>query len=160
MAPFDTLIAANRPQNIKACFQIDLPYANFTAVISPPPSATADDLAGYLANLFMSLLDLMIDHLRRLALNESEGITQFKLSQLSYNVIITLDYIHLVPRLKERFEREEKSISINALGFAGMMLFKDPEALALVQRVGAWEVLKELGFPPVAAGEAELEEES
>lgn len=108
----------------------------------------------------MSLLDLMIDHLRRLALNESEsgGITQFKLSQLSYNVVITQDYIHLVPRLRERFEREEKSISVNALGFAGMMLFKDPKALALVQRVGVWEVLKELGFPPVADGEAEVED--
>jgi ATP adenylyltransferase len=72
----------------------------------------------------MTLLDLMIDHLRRLSLSssssneeeeeeeEEEGgqgratrgmKTMMKLSDLSYNLIMTEGYLHLVPRSRESY---------------------------------------------------------
>lgn len=36
VAPFDHFIAQNKPQDLKAPFQLPLPYANFTALIDPP----------------------------------------------------------------------------------------------------------------------------
>lgn len=110
----------------------------------------------YLGGLMLGLLDLVIDHLRRLSLG-TEGV---RLSTLSYNVIITLDYIHLVPRTKERATLSgERSLSLNSLAFAGCLLVKSSEDLELVKARGPFELLKEVGYTPVADGEAELEEE-
>ncbi|GAA6059060.1 hypothetical protein JCM10212_002031 [Sporobolomyces blumeae] len=155
VAPFDAFIDTNRPQDTRACFQLPLPYANFTALIDPPPSAS--DVPAYLGNRFLLLLDLMIDHLRRLAeasphLFSTEG--PIRLSNLSYNVIITTRYIHLVPRRLERYTTKSgRTISINALGFAGMVLVKEQDALDEVRQVGVVEVLKGVGYRPVVEGE-------
>jgi len=44
----------------------------------------------------------------------------------------------LVPRSREFFE----SISVNALGFAGAMLARNPEEMALIEKKGGMGVLK------------------
>ncbi|GAA5899545.1 uncharacterized protein JCM6883_005256 [Sporobolomyces salmoneus] len=155
VAPFDAFIDSNRPQDTRACFQLPLPYANFTALLDLPTSP--QDIPGYLGDRFLLLLDLMIDHLRRLAeaspslFSSSDPI---RLSNLSYNVIITTQYIHLVPRSAELFKTEEgREISINSLGFAGMVLVKEQEALKEIRKVGVVEVLKGVGYRPVVEGD-------
>lgn len=173
VAPFDSYIAAHRPENVSAplslplpChssltlpqdapFQLPLPYANFTTLLSSPPT----DLASYLANVFLTLLDIMIDHLRRLSLSSSDGV-QLRLSQLSYNVILTDAYIHLVPRMKESYTLPNgEEVSINSLGFAGMVLTKTESALEGIKEVGVLKVLAEVGYTPVAPGDTEEAEE-
>ncbi|GAA5923118.1 uncharacterized protein JCM15063_003539 [Sporobolomyces koalae] len=153
VAPFDAFIDSNRPQDPRACFQLPLPYANFTALLDPP-SATSE-VAAYLGNRFLQLLDLMIDHLRRLAENSPDLFSgPIRLSNLSYNVIITTSYLHLVPRLHEKYTTPQgRHISINSLGFAGMILVKEQEALEDVQKVGVLAVLKQVGYRPVTEGD-------
>ncbi|GAA5869674.1 hypothetical protein JCM1840_000554 [Sporobolomyces johnsonii] len=159
VAPFDSFIDSNKPQDTKSPFQLPLPYANFTALLEPPSDAA--DVPGYLGNRFLQLLDLMIDHLRRLAESESEqGATAsssgpIRLSNLSYNVILTTSYLHVVPRVREKFTTaSNRGISINSLGFAGMVLVKEQEALDEIKEIGVLEVLKGVGYRPVVEGEA------
>ncbi|TKA54614.1 hypothetical protein B0A53_03021 [Rhodotorula sp. CCFEE 5036] len=159
VAPFDEIIDAHKPQNRKSCFQLPLPYANFTALIDAPPSPA--DVPAYLGQRFLELLDLMIDHRRRLVEEDASvapagagGDGRVRLSDLSYSLIITPSYLHLVPRRREKYTTERgHELSINALGYAGMMLVKDQESLEDVQKVGVLAILTELGFRPVGQGE-------
>ncbi|GAA5877143.1 hypothetical protein JCM16303_006181 [Sporobolomyces ruberrimus] len=153
VAPFDAFIDSNRPQDPRACFQLPLPYANFTALLDLPSSPS--ELPAYLGDRFLLLLDLMIDHLRRLAEHSPDLFSgPVRLSNLSYNVVITTSYIHLVPRSRESFvSKSGKEISINSLGFAGMVLVKEEEALEEVKNVGVVEVLKGVGYRPVVEGD-------
>ncbi|GAA6001801.1 hypothetical protein JCM10207_002327 [Rhodosporidiobolus poonsookiae] len=161
VAPYDAFIDANKPKNTKSPFQLPLPYANFTALIDPPPSGLAGDVAAHLGERFLSCLDLMIDHLRRLSEEDSpsgDGAApspSFRLSDLSYNVLITQSYVHLVPRRQEKYLTPSgRAVSINSLGFAGMVLVKEQEALDEIKQVGVLEVLKAVGYRPIEAGEA------
>ncbi|GAA5913945.1 hypothetical protein JCM8208_007007 [Rhodotorula glutinis] len=169
MAPFDSFIDAHKPAKPQQPFQLPLPYANFTALLDPPSSASRSDLVAYLGQRFLELLDLMIDHRRRLSLSDPGALgldaptRGMRLSELSYNVVMTQQYIHLVPRRREKYTAHSsevevdgaegtpggRTVSVNALGFAGMVLVKDEETLEVVKRVGVLEVLKEVGLPPL-----------
>ncbi|GAA6012630.1 hypothetical protein JCM11491_005460 [Sporobolomyces phaffii] len=154
VAPFDAFIDSNRPSDPRACFQLPLPYANFTALLDVPPAAS--DVAAYLGDRFLQLLDLMIDHLRRLAEHSPDLFPDgaVRLSNLSYNVVVTTSYLHLVPRRRETFEtRSGRDISVNALGFAGMVLVKDEAALDDVKEIGVVRVLEGVGYRPVVEGD-------
>ncbi|GAA6032769.1 hypothetical protein JCM8097_000782 [Rhodosporidiobolus ruineniae] len=159
VAPFDHFIDEHKPQNTKSPFQLPLPYASFTALLDIPPSGLAADVATHLGERFLSCLDLMIDHLRRLA-EEDEASNQsehpsFRLSDLSYNVILTQSYLHLVPRRAEKYTTSSgRDISVNSLGFAGMVLVKEQEALDEIKQVGVLKVLESVGYRAVELGEA------
>ncbi|GAA5844616.1 hypothetical protein JCM3766R1_002683 [Sporobolomyces carnicolor] len=154
VAPFDSFVDANRPQDPRAGFQLPLPYANFTALLDLPSDPA--QVAAYLGDRFLLLLDLMIDHLRRLAEVDPAQLKNgpVRLSNLSYNVVMTTSYMHLVPRSQERFKAPSGlEISINSLGFAGMVLVKEQDALEEVKKVGVVGVLKEVGYRPVIEGD-------
>lgn len=106
---------------------------------------------------YLELLDLMIDHRRRLAEEDPSTAPdggRVRLSELSYSLIITPTYLHLVPRRRETYTTERgHALSINALGYAGMMLVKDQESLEDVKKVGVLAILTDLGFRPVAASD-------
>ena len=59
-----------------------------------------------------------------------------------YNLLFTRDWMLLVPRSKEFFE----SISVNALGFSGEMLARNPEEMALIEKKGGMGVLHHTAF--------------
>jgi sulfate adenylyltransferase (ADP) / ATP adenylyltransferase len=59
-----------------------------------------------------------------------------------YNLLFTRQWMLLVPRSREFFE----SISVNALGFAGAMLARNPEEMALIEKKGGMGVLKHTGI--------------
>ncbi|POY71973.1 hypothetical protein BMF94_4982 [Rhodotorula taiwanensis] len=155
VVPFDEIIDAHKPQNRRSCFQLPLPYANFTALIDPPSAASS--VPGYMGQRYLELLDLMIDHRRRLAEEDPSTAPDgghVRLSELSYSLIITPTYLHLVPRRRETYTTERgHALSINALGYAGMMLVKDQESLEDVKKVGVLAILTDLGFRPVAASD-------
>ncbi|HEY5657275.1 MAG TPA: phosphorylase [Myxococcota bacterium] len=58
-----------------------------------------------------------------------------------YNLLLTRDWMLFVPRTREQWE----SISVNALGFAGALLVRDPGELARVRAVGPMQVLRHVG---------------
>ncbi|GJN91661.1 hypothetical protein Rhopal_004684-T1 [Rhodotorula paludigena] len=157
VAPFDAFIDAHKPKNPKAAFSLPLPYANFTALLEPPSSSSPADQIAYLGQRFLELLDLLIDHRRRLAEEDpsalgadSSAAGRVRLSDLSYNVVMTASYMHLVPRRFEKYTtRSGRAISVNSLGFAGMVLVKEQEALDEIREAGVLEVLKSVGYRPV-----------
>jgi ATP adenylyltransferase len=55
-----------------------------------------------------------------------------------YNLLATRRWMMVVPRSRERFE----GVSVNALGFAGSLLVRDGEQLAVVRRHGPLAVLQ------------------
>jgi ATP adenylyltransferase len=61
----------------------------------------------------------------------------------AYNLLITRDWMFLIPRSKECFD----SISINALGFAGALLVKNIEEMQKVKQVGPLSILQNVGVP-------------
>lgn len=112
----------------------------------------------YFASKFLALLDLMIDHLRRISISDGASSDPIRLSTLSYNLILTQSYMHIVPRTAETFKSPTSSeISVNSLGFAGMLLVKDEESLKAVKEVGVLNVLKEVAYRPVKSGETSEE---
>lgn len=62
-----------------------------------------------------------------------------------YNLLLTREWMLLVPRLHECFE----SISINALGFAGALLVRTEQELKHVRQVGPLAVLQQVAVSTV-----------
>jgi sulfate adenylyltransferase (ADP) / ATP adenylyltransferase len=62
---------------------------------------------------------------------------------ISYNVVFTREWILIVPRSCESFE----SVSVNALGFAGMLLVKTEAQLETVRTAGPMNILRHVSFP-------------
>jgi sulfate adenylyltransferase (ADP) / ATP adenylyltransferase len=61
----------------------------------------------------------------------------------AYNLLMTREWMCIVPRSQESFGE----IQINALGFAGALLVRNPEQLSYLQAVGPLTVLQEVGCP-------------
>ncbi len=57
-----------------------------------------------------------------------------------HNWVVTRDWSLVVPRSRDT----SRGISVNALGFAGALLVRDPESLARARRVGPLTVLREV----------------
>ena len=69
----------------------------------------------------------------------------------SYNVILTLEHMHLIPRKKENHILEEtgEALSVNSLGYAGMLLGKSEAELDVVKRASIGRILREVGLESV-----------
>lgn len=61
-----------------------------------------------------------------------------------YNLLATRDWMMLLPRTRG-FSR---AIEVNALGFAGTLLVRDPEQLDFVRSEGPMTLLQSVAFPP------------
>ncbi|WP_109480322.1 DUF4922 domain-containing protein [Paraburkholderia sp. C35] len=59
-----------------------------------------------------------------------------------YNLLVTRDWMLLVPRSAERVE----GVSVNALGFAGSLFVRDAGHLALLEQLGPMNVLQRAGL--------------
>lgn len=63
--------------------------------------------------------------------------------QAPYNLLMTRDWMLIVPRAREKFE----GISINALGFAGSLFVRDDREFALLERAGPMTALQQVAAP-------------
>jgi hypothetical protein len=105
-----------------------LPYANH--VIRLPPSLStlsAEEREQALADAFLSVLDLAIATIRH--------DSSYPAGPPSYNVLLTLEHVHLIPRRQENatLTQTNDPLSINSMGFAGYMLVKSDEELEAVR---------------------------
>jgi ATP adenylyltransferase len=62
---------------------------------------------------------------------------------LPYNLLVTWDWMFLLPRTRGFFH----SIEVNSLGFAGTLLARDQEQLAFIKREGPMTLLRNVAFP-------------
>lgn len=120
------------------------------------PSAPEDfeRVRGELASAFMSLLDEMYHNFRLRAQQEESGHpdgSHTTSGSPAYNVIMTLEHMYIVPRAKEKFVAENGpeggvlELSVNSLGFAGMLLVKSEDELERVRKITIRRILGEVG---------------
>ena len=105
-----------------------------------------DILEDLLGSAFLGLLDRTISIIR-----QDPG---YPTGSPSYNVLLTLEHLYVIPRRRENFESQTESTNVNALGFAGMLLVKTEEEFEVVKREGALNILKEVAVPAYEANES------
>lgn len=111
---------------------IDLPFAHFVAPLPHDLSNTdEEELSMYFVSLLQRVLNVLKD-------NQAEHI--------SYNVLMTTDYMALIPRSVGKFQDK---IGINSCGFMGLILCKDQDLLDVVYKEGATNILQSCGFPNI-----------
>lgn len=143
--PIEKLARIQSPEEQFKPFTIDsLPYANFISRFPPAtPLIGTDILESLLASTFLDLLDRVIATVRQ--------DPDHPPGSPSYNVLLTLEHIYVIPRKQENYIRPESVIgktSVNALGFAGMLLVKSEEELEEVKKEGVMNILKGVAVPP------------
>jgi ATP adenylyltransferase len=121
-----------------------MPYANHVyrlPTLSNDASPEQIEEAVFLP--FLSLLDLVISTVRH-AENYPSGTP-------SYNVILTLEHMHLIPRRWESYTLGESgaTLSINSLGFAGMLLVKSESERQALEQEKIGKVLRGVGLESV-----------
>lgn len=83
----------------------------------------------------MTLLDLVINNVRRQP--------DYPPGKLSFNLLLTLEHLHLIPRKGEshKLQVTGDDLPVNALGFAGMLLVKSEVELEAVKSEGVGRIL-------------------
>ncbi|ORY02322.1 ATP adenylyltransferase [Basidiobolus meristosporus CBS 931.73] len=99
------------------------------------PEAVGD----YLVDLYSDLLDSIFEEVTKYHL--SEGVRL--LGSVSYNLLVTSKWMLIVPRKEDKFGQ----ISVNSLGFSGLLLVRSKEDLNVVKRTGYLNLLSALGYP-------------
>jgi len=92
------------------------------------------------------MLQQYLDMLRSVGLSgpETGGDT---MRPRPYNLLVTRQWMFLVPRSRECFE----GISVNALGFAGGFLVRDEEQSNLLKKIGPMTALQHVAMSPNSA---------
>ncbi|KAI8993865.1 ATP adenylyltransferase-domain-containing protein [Trametes punicea] len=122
----------------------NLPYANHIRRLPPSlPSASRSELEPALAHAFLALLDLVISTVRH--------DPSYPRGPPSYNVVLTLEHVHVVPRRREThtLRGTGEALSVNALGFAGMLLVKSERELEAVREEGVGSILRGVALESV-----------
>jgi len=109
----------------------------------------SDRLEMVISDAFLQLLDLTISTIRR--------YPDQPVGSPSYNVIITLEYMHVIPRRHADHVLEEtgEMLSVNALGFAGMLLVESEEEVEAVKRESIRKIFQSVGFENVHESQVE-----
>ncbi|KAL4078395.1 ATP adenylyltransferase-domain-containing protein [Scleroderma yunnanense] len=121
-----------------------LPYANHIYRLPTlSTDSTPEELHRTLFPPFLSLLDLVISTVRH--------DPEYPSGLPSYNVIMTLEHIHMIPRRHETHTPEgtEAVINVNSLGYAGMLLAKSDSELEAIKKVGPGKILRGVGVESV-----------
>lgn len=121
-----------------------LPYANHTIRFpSGIGSYPLDRLEATLSSAFIQLLDLSISTIRH--------DLDYPVGSPSYNVILTLEHLHIIPRKHDSHILRETGdkLSINSMGFAGMLLVKNEEELEAIKREGISKILRGVALESV-----------
>ncbi|KAJ2918606.1 hypothetical protein MD484_g1815, partial [Candolleomyces efflorescens] len=121
-----------------------LPYASHSFRFpSHIDTFSAEDLERVLSDVFLQLLDLCISTVRH--------DPDYPPGRPSYNVIITLEHMHLIPRKFEThlLEKTGEQLPVNALGFAGMLLVKSESELEAVKYETVGKILRGVGLESV-----------
>lgn len=123
-----------------------LPYANFVVRFPRGLSGWRDESKREtLMDSFMSLLELVIHAVRH--------CPDYPTGSPSFNVVLTLEHLYVFPRRQENHTLRDTGdlLSVNALGFAGMLLVKSETELKAVVNEGVVNILQGVAIPQVEA---------
>jgi sulfate adenylyltransferase (ADP) / ATP adenylyltransferase len=68
-----------------------------------------------------------------------------KVSHVSYNLVMTTDWIFISPRTKDDFISEGYKIAVNSTGMVGLLLTKSEDETAFLEKIGPIKVLASVG---------------
>ncbi|KAJ1300367.1 hypothetical protein OPQ81_005186 [Rhizoctonia solani] len=175
--PVEAYIQRLKLEDDTKLFSLPLPYAHFVQKLNLPKAMVSgakplseqafEELSRKLTSTFLNLLDEAVQAVR---LYHSSQSTTTSLSQVggssvpSYNIILTSEHMHLIPRLREQTLEElrpdtawktetdtaaytPQKLSINSLGFAGMLLAKSDAQAQAIKARGVVELLSQVGVP-------------
>lgn len=132
-----------------------LPYAHaimrLPAFMRSPTSATPDRLIPSLMRSHIKLLDATHHTIWTSPSTQGQdGLQAAPAGPIAYNFVLTLTHMHMIPRLREKSPLVEPEMSINSLGFAGMLLAMSDEEKERLKGVegGIRAVLKSVGLEP------------
>ncbi|KAL5523889.1 hypothetical protein ACEPAG_8062 [Sanghuangporus baumii] len=136
-----------------------LPFATHVRRLpSSLGSSPRQEMEDILGEAFMTLLDLAISTVRHDPTHPA--------GQPSYNVILTRQHMYLMPRKREEHILCETGdpLSVNALGFAGLLLVKSERELEAVKRESVVEILRDVALENVhdqqIVGEYDVDDET
>ncbi|KAG2342474.1 hypothetical protein BDR05DRAFT_1060214 [Suillus weaverae] len=132
--------AANLEVSGKPFSLSSVPYANHVYRLPTLSNgASPEQLEQVLFLPFLSLLDLVISTVRH--------ATDYPSGTPSYNVILTLEHMHLIPRRWETYTLGESgaTLSVNSLGFAGMLMVKSESERQALEQEKIGTVLRGVG---------------
>ncbi len=112
-----------------------LPYAHLLAQVA----GFSRNAVRHVAEATHTQYLAMIDATDLLEAKDADGVPL----TAPYNLLVTRRWMLLVPRSAEAFG----GISVNALGFAGAMLVRDPGQMGLLRRHGPMRVLEHVAQP-------------
>jgi ATP adenylyltransferase len=136
--------AANLEVSGKPFSLSSVPYANHVYRLPTLSNgASPEQLEQVLFLPFLSLLDLVISTVRH--------APDYPPGTPSYNVILTLEHMHLIPRRWETYTLRESgaTLSINSFGFAGMLMVKSESERQALEQEKIGTVLRGVGVESV-----------
>ncbi|KAH7108402.1 hypothetical protein BKA62DRAFT_20765 [Auriculariales sp. MPI-PUGE-AT-0066] len=147
--PIERFARAQRVEDISRPFTLPgLPYAHFAYRFPTSfPSYSSAEQADALINAYLALLDLVVSTARHQPDERQAG----GVGAPSYNVLLTLEHLHIIPRFQEKHQLEQtgEHLPVNSLGFAGALLVKSGEELDAVKVEGVAKILTGVGMLPV-----------
>lgn len=126
----------------------DLPYVHYIVLLDPKQTSERhhqhqhgnyEEVSQYLSQNFHSLLNRMHENFNP----DHNNVIKNDSFHISYNFIMTNTWMMIVPRRSEKYEH----ISINSLGFAGMLVVRNEEELEFVKTVGIIKILENVAIP-------------
>ena len=97
----------------------------------------SEQLGNYLMEKFMQLLDTMFDFQKN---------KQFDGPKSSYNVLMTENHLHVIPRSEEEFVLSNDSkVSIGGICYAGIIIVEQEDDLDEMMKAGMTNVLRSGG---------------
>jgi ATP adenylyltransferase len=105
--------------------------------------SSPDEIEKVLSQAFLSLVDLAISTIRH--------DPDYPVGKPAYNVLFSLEHMHLIPRRREThiLKVTGDPLSINSLGFAGMLLVKSEVELEAVKSERVGDILRGVGLESV-----------
>ncbi|CAE6359746.1 unnamed protein product [Rhizoctonia solani] len=152
--PVEAYVQGLKIEDDTKAFSLPLPYAHFVQKLHLPKSTVSgtkplspqslEELSARLTSVFLTLLDEAVQSLR---LHPTPTTTQ---ASMSYNLILTSEHMHLVPRTREKTLEEDGAYSlhplnVNTLGFAGMVLAKSEDEARAIKERGVVALLGQVG---------------
>lgn len=107
----------------------ELPYVHSIVFFEDIQNQSCEELAQITTEKYHKLLEKL-----------NIKISDNRPSQ-NYNLLITKDYLMIIPRTQEKYQ----SFSINSLGFAGAFLVKNQEQLNLIKESNLLKILAKVG---------------
>ncbi|KAG8899204.1 bifunctional AP-4-A phosphorylase/ADP sulfurylase [Tulasnella sp. 403] len=103
------------------------------------PARSPDEMGHVLSQAYITLLDLTMKSF----LHESEANSTHRPGPPAYNVLLTLEHLHMIPRIQaDHLLSDGSEIPVNTLGFAGMLMVKSEKDRDALIAEGVMNVLK------------------